>query len=85
MKSEKTSNQTSLRCTTALWKQYHSGKTPVIPDIKCMSPGEGDLMIGRNPVEYALRLADAGAPVISVVTESEHYGGSLELLQRNRI
>jgi indole-3-glycerol phosphate synthase len=38
-------------------------------------------MLGRNPVEYALQLADAGAPVISVVTEPEHFGGSLELLQ----
>ncbi|WP_084783113.1 indole-3-glycerol-phosphate synthase [Bacillus dakarensis] len=73
--------QTS-KCTTVLWKKYQSGITPVIPDIKCKSPGEGDLMRGRNPVELAKVLASAGAPVISVVTESEHYGGSLELLQQ---
>lgn len=69
------------RYTSALWHLYHSGKIPVIPDIKCKSPGEGDLMSGRNPVELAVRLAEAGAPVLSVVTEAEHYGGSPELLR----
>lgn len=71
-----------LRCTKALWDQYHSGKTPVIPDIKCKSPGEGDLMFGRNPVDVAMSLAAAKAPVISVVTESEHFGGSLKVMER---
>lgn len=68
------------KCTTALWNQYHDRKIPVIPDIKCKSPGEGDLLFGRNPVVIAKSLAAAGAPVISVVTESNHYGGSPELL-----
>ncbi len=39
-------------------------------------------MQGRDPVEIAKSLAAAGAPVISVVTEAEHYGGSLELLRQ---
>lgn len=82
MSSQLTNNPKYLSCTNVLWKQYHSGKTPVIPDIKCKSPGEGDLMFGRDPVEIATQLANAGAPVISVVTESEHFGGSLELLQQ---
>ncbi|WP_180994298.1 indole-3-glycerol-phosphate synthase [Bacillus sp. Marseille-P3661] len=72
----------SAICTRAIWEIYHSGITPVIPDIKCKSPGEGDLMLGRDPVAYAKSMAAAGAPVISVVTESEHYGGSLELLRQ---
>jgi indole-3-glycerol phosphate synthase len=70
------------RCSTALWKVYQSGITPVIPDIKCKSPGEGDLLLGRDPVELAVRYANAGAPVISVVTETEHFAGSLELLRK---
>lgn len=73
--------QTS-KCTNALWEKYQSGVTPVIPDIKCKSPGEGDLMRGRDPISLAQKLVSAGAPVISVVTESDHYGGSLELLQQ---
>ncbi len=54
----------------------------MIPDIKCQSPGVGDLLFGRDPAAIAKSLAAAGAPVISVVTESEHYGGSPALLQQ---
>jgi len=56
-------------------------KNIVIPDIKCFSPKEGDLMRGRKPVDYALRLQSAGAPVISVVTEEKEFHGSLEMLK----
>lgn len=70
------------RCSSALWNKYRSGKIPVITDIKCKSPAEGDLLMGRDPVEIAKRLDVAGAPVISVVTESEHFGGSPELLYK---
>ena len=53
---------------------------PVIPDIKCISPKHGDLLRGRCPVESAQLLKEAGAPVMSVVTESKNFGGSLNLL-----
>ncbi|WP_418790891.1 indole-3-glycerol-phosphate synthase [Phosphitispora sp. TUW77] len=76
------SNKSCTKCTAALWHRYRSGKIPVIPDIKCKSPGEGDLMLGRDPVAIARRLAAAGAPVISVVTEADHFGGSPELLRQ---
>lgn len=59
-----------------------AGFIPVIPDIKCKSPKEGDLLRGRDPVATARLLVDAGAPVLSVVTESENFGGSLELLEQ---
>jgi indole-3-glycerol phosphate synthase len=68
--------------STALWNRYHSGKVPVIPDIKSRSPQEGDLLRGRDPAIYAKSLAAAGAPVLSVVTEPQHFGGSPELLRR---
>lgn len=82
MKKENHALVQKTKCTSALWKVYQTGKTPVIPDIKCKSPGEGDLLFGRDPVEMAMSLAEAGAPVISVVTENEHFGGSLELLRK---
>jgi len=66
--------------STALWNKYHSGKIPVIPDIKSRSPQEGDLFQGRDPVEIAKALAAAGAPVLSVVTEQKYFAGSPELL-----
>ena len=70
------------KCTTTLWNKHRSGKIPVIPDIKCKSPGEGDLLRGRDPLVIAKNLEEAGAPVISVVTESVHFGGSPKLLQQ---
>lgn len=56
-------------------------KNVVIPDIKCFSPKEGDLMADRNPVEYAKKLVKAGAPVLSVVTEEKEFHGSLKMLK----
>lgn len=56
------------------------GYFPVIPDIKCRSPKEGDLLRGRNPLAAASLLKTAGAPVLSVVTESVNFAGSLQLL-----
>lgn len=70
------------KCTKALWKTYRDGTIPVIPDIKCKSPGEGDLIRSRDPEILAGELQEAGAPVISVVTEADHFGGSLEMLRR---
>ena len=59
----------------SLLEVIRQGKVPVIPDIKCRSPKEGDLMRGRDPVEYALGLARAGAAALSVVTEAQRFGG----------
>jgi len=57
------------------------GSLAVIPDIKCRSPKEGDLLRGRDPLEVAKNLVTCGSPVISVVTEAKDFGGSLELLR----
>lgn len=66
----------------ALVARREAGFIPVIPDIKCTSPKEGDLLRGRDPLAVAQLLAQAGAPAISVVTEKKDFGGSLELLRR---
>lgn len=66
----------------ALKKKQSEGLLPVIPDVKCRSPKEGDLMRGRDPVRYALLLESAGAPVISVVTEEQEFGGSMDLFRK---
>jgi len=70
----------SGRFSGALTGQNASGKLAVIPDIKCVSPKEGDLLCGRDPVEIAKQLAGLGAPALSVVTERERFGGSPQLL-----
>jgi indole-3-glycerol phosphate synthase len=58
-----------------------TGLFPVIPDIKLRSPKAGDLLGDRDPVALASALAAAGAPALSVVTETAHFGGSLSLLR----
>lgn len=58
-----------------------SGCFPVIAEVKMRSPKEGDLMAGRDPIAYAHQLASAGVAGISVVTEPEHFGGSLDVLR----
>ncbi len=75
-------NTSHNKFSSLLWNEYHSGKIPVIPDIKSRSPQEGDLLQGRDPVEIAGVLAAAGAPVLSVVSEPNHFGGSPAILQR---
>jgi len=53
----------------------------VIIDFKRVSPKQGDLFRGRKPVEVAKILESAGVLGLSVVTEPEHFGGSLDLLR----
>lgn len=67
---------------TALKTKKAAGLIPIIPDIKCFSPKEGDLMRGRDPVLLAKDLAAAGACVMSVVTEETEFHGSTDLLRR---
>lgn len=62
----------------ALKAARRSERNVVIPDIKCRSPKEGDLMGRRTPAAVARALIAAGAPVLSVVTEEHHFGGSPE-------
>jgi len=65
----------------AIAAENDCGFVAVIPDIKCVSPKEGDLLQGRDPVEVATLLVASGACLLSVVTEREHFGGSVGLLR----
>lgn len=69
------------RFSAAIVSENVRGTVVVIPDIKCVSPKEGDLLQGRDPVETAKALVGYGAPLLSVVTERENFGGSPELLR----
>jgi indole-3-glycerol phosphate synthase len=70
------------RFSDALRKRKTEGKVPVIPDIKRLSPKDGDLMKSRDPIEAARLLASLGAPALSVVTERLNFGGSPETLAK---
>lgn len=66
----------SLRCCA------QSGRVPVIPDFKVISPAEGPLLAGRDIIDAARKMEQAGAPVLSVVTEEKDFGGSKEFLMQ---
>lgn len=67
--------------TEALHDCAQAGYVPVIPDFKVISPAEGPLFAGRDIIESAIRMEQAGAPALSVVTEGKEFGGSVELLR----
>ena len=56
------------------------GAAAVIADIKPTSPRDGDLLDGRSPADLARTLAGAGACALSVVTETQDFGGSCQIL-----
>ena len=55
------------------------GRVPVISEIKPTSPTT-DGQRSDDPVELAEQMVDAGATALSVLTEPEHFGGSVETL-----
>ncbi|MBR2742951.1 MAG: indole-3-glycerol-phosphate synthase [Clostridia bacterium] len=70
------------RFSDSIKNKKKSGLIPVIPDIKLISPKEGELTRGRDPVKTAMLFEHLGAPALSVVTEEKHFGGSVELLRK---
>lgn len=72
----------SLSFSRAVRSAADKGRLPLVADIKPASPRDGALVAGRDPVEMALVLEKAGVCALSVVTESVHFGGSLDLLCR---
>jgi indole-3-glycerol phosphate synthase len=56
----------------------------VIAEIKRRSPSAGPIRPDLDPVEVALQYEAAGAVALSVLTEPEFFGGSLEDLRQAR-
>jgi indole-3-glycerol phosphate synthase len=56
----------------------------VISEIKRRSPSKGDLNVGLDPVALARAYAEGGARCLSVLTDSEFFGGSVADLQEAR-
>ena len=57
------------------------GNVPVIVDIKPVSPRDGNLLKQRSPTDLGRSVKAAGACAVSVVTESGHFGGSIDMLR----
>lgn len=72
----------NTKFSDAILKRKRQGFIPVIPDIKRISPKEGEMLKGRDAVEIVKKLIEAGAPALSVVTEDKYFGGSMALLKK---
>jgi indole-3-glycerol phosphate synthase len=57
-----------------------SGATPVITEIKFASPSAGKIRESGSPLQIAKAMLHGGACGISVLTDPEHFDGSLETL-----
>lgn len=58
-------------------QQWPAGQRAVIAEIKRCSPSKGPLRPDLAPADLARSYAAAGALAISVLTEPDHFGGSL--------
>jgi indole-3-glycerol phosphate synthase len=56
----------------------------VIAEIKRRSPSKGDLNIGLDPATWAATYERGGAACMSVLTDVEYFGGSVDDLQAAR-
>lgn len=55
-----------------------AARTPaIIAEVKRASPSAGAIAADADPIRQATAYRDGGAAVISVLTETEHFGGSL--------
>ncbi len=69
-----------LSLSASIRKRQSEKYFPVISEVKVKSDKEGDLLRGRDPVALAQEMARCPVAGISVVTESEHFGGHMGLL-----
>ena len=53
----------------------------VIAEVKRRSPSAGAIALDLDPITLARSYADGGAAAISVLTDGEHFGGSLDDLR----
>ena len=56
----------------------------VVAEIKRRSPSRGDLAVGLDAAETAVAYARGGAACLSVLTDSQHFGGSPGDLEQAR-
>lgn len=60
------------------------GTTRIISEIKLRTPFKGVLREGAEPQDIARIYAEGGASTISVLTETRHFGGSVDIFSRVR-
>ena len=74
----------ALACAPARGFASAISSTPhlaVIAEIKRKSPSKGDLNIALDPADIAMMYQQGGASCMSVLTDVDHFGGSVSDLQ----
>ena len=61
-----------------------SGDVAVVAEVKRRSPGAGAIREGLDPADLAAEYARSDASAISVLTDRDYFGGSLDDLRRVR-
>jgi indole-3-glycerol phosphate synthase len=70
-----------LPLSASIRKRQQEGHMPVLSEIKCRSPRDGDLLRGRTPEALARAMVDHPIAGLSVVTEPAWFGGSIALVR----
>lgn len=60
------------------------GEVAVVAEVKRRSPGAGQIRAGLDPGGLAVLYREGGAAAVSVLTDEEYFGGSLEDLRTVR-
>jgi len=71
-----------MKLSQAIKRAKKEGKVPLIAEIKLRSPKDGDLLMGRDPLQIAKEYVCGGACAVSVVTEPGDFGGDTEILKK---
>lgn len=65
-----------------VFRMRYEGDVKIIAEIKRSSPSQGMLMSNINVQELAQKYEEGGASAISVITEANHFRGSLGFIPR---
>lgn len=74
-------SRASARQTRGFAQALRSARPAVIAELKKASPSKGLIRADFNPVALALQLQKAGANALSVLTEEQHFQGSVTYLR----